>query len=71
MRIMSDTEDGNARIEFKNGAIVISSNEQITIIHKGKLLKTISFNELTNAIRSFYLIDPDNLILTKEANCYD
>ena len=52
MRIMTDLKDGNARIEFeKVGAITLASNELITIIHNGESIKTLSFNELVNAIR--------------------
>jgi len=61
MRIMTDLKDGNARIEFeKVGAITLASNELITIIHNGESIKTLSFNELVNAIRSFYLINPNH-----------
>lgn len=57
MRIMSDLEDGNSRIEFgKGNAIVIDSTEKITIICEGTIIKTLSFNELTNALKSHYLI---------------
>jgi len=52
MRVMSDLNDGNTRIDFeKCDAIIVNSSEQITILHQGKIVKTLSFNELVNTLK--------------------
>ena len=47
MRIVTDIEDGNIRIDLGNrNVIIINSSEEITLIHEGTIIKTLSFDEL-------------------------